>query len=136
MASKLNPYLGFRGNCREAMTFYASVFGGSPEFMTFGDMGETGDTKDQVMHSSLVTDAGYTLFGSDTPPGMELRGNGQISVSGDDTDQLRGYWDRLSDGANVEVPLERQPWGDDYGHLVDKFDILWMVNIAGEGNQA
>jgi PhnB protein len=135
MASKLNPYLGFRGNCREAMTFYASIFGGTPEFMTFADMGETGDTKDQVMHSSLITDAGYTLFASDTPPGMELRGNGQISVSGDDSDQLRGYWDALSDGANVEVPLARQPWGDDYGHLVDKFDILWMVNIAGEGNQ-
>lgn len=135
MASKLNPYLGFRGNCREAMEFYASVFGGTPEFMTFGQMGEEGDLKDQVMHSSLETDAGYTLFASDTPPGMEMGGNGQISVSGDDSDALRGYWDKLSEGAEIGQPLERQMWGDDYGHLTDKYGVLWMVNIAGEGNQ-
>ena len=66
---------------------------------------------------------------------MEARGNGQISISGDDSDQLKDYWDKLADGADVEVPLDRQPWGDHHGHLVDKYGVLWMVNIAGPGNQ-
>ena len=135
MASKLNPYLSFTGHCREAMNFYAAVFGGTPEFSTFGDMGGSDDIKDQIMHSSLITDAGYTIYASDTPPGMETRPNGQISISGDDDEQLRGYWTALRDGANVEVPLARQPWGDDYGHLIDKYGVLWMVNILGDANR-
>ena len=35
-------------------------------------------------------------------------------------------------GGTVQMPLERQMWGDDYGMLVDKFGVAWMVNIAGE----
>ena len=29
MASRLNPYLNFRGQAREALEFYESVFGGT-----------------------------------------------------------------------------------------------------------
>jgi PhnB protein len=53
-----------------------------------------------------------------------------ISLSGDDTDELRGYWDKLSDSGQVTMPLERQVWGDEFGMLVDKFGIGWVVNIS------
>ncbi len=62
-------------------------------------------------------------------------GNGQISISGDGSTQLKVYWDKLADGSSVEVPLERQPWGDEHGHLLDQYGFLWMVNIAVEGNR-
>ena len=52
MTTILNPYLNFDRTTREAMEFYQSVFGGDLNVMTFGDMGDEGDTKDGVMHPS------------------------------------------------------------------------------------
>jgi len=79
-----------------------------------------------------VTDGGLALMAADTPPGMEHNpgDNIAVSLSGDDADDLRGYWEKLSDGAKVEVPLEKQMWGDEFGMCVDRFGITWMVNIA------
>ena len=54
-----------------------------------------------------------------------------MSLGGDDGDALRGYWQKLSDGATVTVPLEKQMWGDEFGMLTDRFGVSWMVNIAG-----
>ena len=71
-------------------------------------------------------------MGADTPPGMELnRGdNMAVSLSGDDADDLRGYYAKLADGGTVTVPLEKQMWGDEFGMCIDKFGIGWMVNIT------
>ena len=129
MASTLNPYLSFKSNAREAMEFYQSVFGGQLDVMTFGQMG--GEPADGVMHSHLGTDQGFALMGSDTPEEMgEPSPNGSISLSGDDP-ELRTWWDQLSDGGQVTMPLEKQAWGDEFGMCVDKFGVTWLVNIAG-----
>jgi PhnB protein len=136
MTSKLNPYLSFQDTARDAMEFYQSVFGGQLFISTFGEMGDPEAAEaDLVMHSSLETPSGYTLFASDTPPGMEFAPGSQITVSlsGDDADELRGYWEKLAVDGTVTMPLERQMWGDDFGTVTDRFGIDWMVNIAGPG---
>ena len=71
---------------------------------------------------------------ADNPPGQDFTpgNNHAVSLSGDDTDQLRGYWEKLSDGGMVLVALEKQMWGDEFGMCADKFGVTWMVNIAGE----
>jgi PhnB protein len=135
MASRLNPYLSLPGTARQAVEFYASVFGGEPSVMTFGEAGATGAPHaDQVMHAQLESPSGYTLMLSDMPPGTEhAPGNDMaVSLSGDDADELRRYWDQLSDGGEVQVPLEPQVWGDVFGMCTDRFGVSWMVNIAGE----
>jgi PhnB protein len=53
-----------------------------------------------------------------------------VSLSGDDATELRGYWEKLSDGGTVPAPLERQMWGDEFGACVDQFGIEWIVNIG------
>jgi len=58
------------------------------------------------------------------------------SLSGDDEAELKKYWEQLSDGGTVTMPLEKQMWGDTFGMCIDKFGISWMVNIAGEANQS
>ena len=85
------------------------------------------------MHASLVTEAGYTIFASDTPPGMArtLGTSVTVSISGDDTEQVRSYWAGLTAGAQIEMPLEMQMWGDEYGSFTDRYGIPWMVNISG-----
>lgn len=133
MASRLNPYIRFNGSARQAMEFYASVLGGNLDVKTFGEFGMAGTPQEnQVMHSQLETPSGFTLMASDTPPGMDYSPGNTITVSlsGDDADDLRGYFAKLSEGATVTVPLEKQMWGDEYGSLTDKFGVEWMVNIT------
>ena len=134
MTTVLNPYLSFKDNAREAMEFYRDALGGDLEVNTFGQYGDPqAPEADLLMHARLDTAAGFVLMGADTPPGMEHTPGGAVSVSlgGDDGDALRGYWEKLSDGATVTVPLEKQMWGDEFGMLTDRFGISWMVNIAG-----
>ena len=136
MASRLNPYISFPGTAREALEFYREVFGGQLAVNTFGEYGDkSAPEADKIMHGLLETDAGFTLMGADNPPGMELTAGNNIAVSlsGDDETELRGYWDKLADGATVAVPLEKQMWGDVFGMCTDRFGIGWMVNITQPG---
>ena len=134
MASRLNPYLNFQGNARQAAEFYQGVFGGDLRLMTFGDVDPNAcDIATQIMHGQLETPAGYTLMLSDLPPGMPHNPGNNITVSlsgeGPDGDVLRGYWEKLSGSGTVTVPLDKQMWGDEFGACIDRFGIPWMVNI-------
>jgi PhnB protein len=132
VSSRLNPYLAFAGNARQAMEFYRDVFGGELALDTYGasGMAAPGD-EDKVMHAQLETPAGYTLMASDAPAGMQTSGGSDISVSlsGDDA-ELRGYFEKLSAGGSVTMPLEKQVWGDEFGMCVDPFGVQWMVNVS------
>jgi PhnB protein len=135
MGSILNPYIAFRdGKARAAAEFYQSVFGGELNVSTFGEFGAAHEGLDPewVMHGQLITPAGYTIMVSDAA-GSEITvgDNISVSLSGDVGDELRGYFGSLSDGGNVTMALEKQMWGDEFGMVVDKFGIQWMVNIAG-----
>jgi PhnB protein len=132
MSSRLNPYINFDGDAREAMEFYRNVLGGELVINTFGEYGSDDPAiADKTMHAQLETERGFTLMASDTAPGMEHRPgtNITISLSGEDGDELRGYWDKLAESGTVGMPLEKQMWGDEFGMLTDRFGIAWMVNI-------
>jgi PhnB protein len=135
MPTKLNPYLSFRDNARDAMEFYRSVFGGELTTSTFAEFQASQDPAeaDKIMHSQLVTDSGLTLMASDTPNAMDYTAgnNYSVSLSGDDESELRGYWDKLSAEGTVTMPLDKAPWGDSFGMCVDRFGVTWLVNIAG-----
>jgi PhnB protein len=133
VSSRLNPYIAFAGTAREAMEFYKSVFGGSLTLNTFGDFGAPDPSlNDKIMHAMLETDAGYTIMASDTAPGMQITvgNNITISLSGDDDAALRGYWEKLAESGTVTMPLEKQMWGDEFGQLIDRYGIPWMINIT------
>ena len=136
MATRLNPYISFKDNARQAMEFYKSVFGGELNTNTFGEFGTEGADSAKIMHAQLEAPNGFTLMGSDVPKSLPYTpgSNYAISLSGDDEKELRGYWDKLSKGATVAVPLEKAPWGDSFGMLTDKFGVSWLVNITGAGN--
>jgi Uncharacterized protein conserved in bacteria len=135
MTAQLNPYLSFRGEAKAAMELYRDVFGGELSSNTFGEFNSADQQADpadadNIMHAQLTTPEGFCLMAADTPQAMEPSANGTISLSGDDAEALRGYWTKLSDGGNVLMPLEKQMWGDEFGMLVDRFGVSWMVNIA------
>ncbi|MEU6139459.1 VOC family protein [Streptomyces sp. NPDC047081] len=133
MASRLNPYISFGGDARQALEFYKEVFGGTLTINTFGEFGQKdAPFADKIMHGMLETPSGFTLMGADNPPGMDrtVGNNITVSLSGDDDTELRGYWEKLSADGTVAVPLDKQMWGDVFGMCTDRFGIPWMVNIS------
>ena len=132
MTSRLNPYLSFNGNAREAMEYYRSVFGGELTVSTFAEFGNPDPSvADLVMHGQLETPNGYTLMGADLMPGMPVTSGSTITIclSGDDN-ELRTFFEKLAEGGSITVPLEKQVWGDEYGQVTDKYGIAWMANIG------
>ena len=136
MKSQLNPYLSFRDNARQAMEFYRSVFGGKLTVSTFEEFHASQDPSEanKVMHAVLEAENGITFMAADTPNSMEFRPgtNISMSLSGGDEAELRGYFEKLSAGGAISMPLEKAVWGDTFGMCTDKFGINWMVNISGQ----
>lgn len=138
MTVRLNPYLSFRGNAREALEFYRSVLGGELRIMDYsaipGMMG--GDAEgDKVMHGQLETADGLTLMAADIPDSMaddpdSAGGGTSVCVSGDDAERLTAIWEALLDGAEVRMPFGEAPWGDTFGDLRDRFGIPWMISLS------
>ena len=134
MASRLNPYISFDGNAREAIETYKDVFGGELTVSTFGDMARRrrrprgqGDAQPARDPGGLHADGlRHAARHARTQPGNNIA----VSLSGDDDAELRGYWDKLAGGGQVALALEKQMWGDVFGMVVDRFGVSWMVNIA------
>jgi len=135
MTTRLNPYLGFRDTAKQALEFYRSVFGGELALSTFAQYHASEDPAEQekIMHGMLTSPSGLVLMGADTPNSMDYTpgDNFSVSLSGEDETELRGYWDKLVDGATVTAPLDKAPWGDTFGMCKDRFGVNWLVNIAG-----
>jgi len=134
MTARLNPYLNFRDNTREAMQFYQSVFGGELSLATFADFEASQDPaeRDKIMHAQLVAEDGITIMAADTPNSMEYRpiSGFSMSLSGNDEARLSGYFQKLAAGGHVTQPLQKAEWGDTFGICVDKFGVSWFVNIS------
>lgn len=135
MSAQLLPYLSFDGNTADAMKFYQSILGGKLTIQTFGQaFPETpAELKERVMHAHLANDT-LSFMASDTHPqhgAMHVPGNNfSMSIVGNDKDRLSGFFNRLAEGGSIQMPLEKQFWGDVFGSLTDKFGIQWMVNIS------
>jgi PhnB protein len=136
MQTKLNPYLSFKDNTREAMEFYHTVFGGKLNLSTFKEFNASQDPSEDnlIMHSVLEAENGMTLMASDTPKRMDYRPgtNISLSLSGDNEAELKAYFEKLSAGGMVTMPLEKAIWGDWFGMCTDQFGIQWLVNITGQ----
>jgi PhnB protein len=138
MSVRLNPYINFRGQTREAMTFYHDVLGGELRMSTFEDFGAAEEPSDKnlIMHAQLEGPDDLWLMGADVPERMPYQPGtnaSSISLSGDDEARLSGYYDRLVQGGQVLQPLTKAQWGDSFGMLRDKFGVTWLVNISAAG---
>lgn len=137
---KIQPYFNFDGKAEEAFEFYREVFGGELTKMKMGDalgsekMKE--EEKNRMMHISLRVSDDLLLMASDIVPSMghklKLGNQTYISISPDSRKEADRIFDKLSEGAEIEMPLADQFWGDYFGSLVDRYGIMWMVNHEGE----
>ncbi len=137
MTVKLISYINFNGNAREAAEFYHSVFGGKLDIATFADfasddMPVSDEDKDKVMHGYLRGESGIELMLSDTPSTMEYSEGMRITlaINCDDEAVAREYWDKLTAGGSVTMPLVKSMWNSTFGMFTDKFGIGWMFDIG------
>lgn len=127
-----DPYLHFQGNCREAMTWYAEVFGGELYVMTYGDMPPQPDMpvmdSDLVMHA-CVTAKGRMLMASDFPPGMGGEAQQAVSISHgcDSRVEAEALFTRMKEGGEIVMPFSDTFWADGFGMLKDRFGTHWMI---------
>lgn len=135
MQARINTYLSFdNGQAREAMEFYKSVFGGELVISTFADQHVPDKPADGVMHAQLEVDGKPILMGSD---GLDTKNIQSLTLAlgGDNAEELRGYFQKLSQGGQVTQELKIESWGDEFGIVIDKFGITWMVNISAANSQ-
>ncbi|QPC47867.1 VOC family protein [Mangrovibacillus cuniculi] len=131
----INVYLNFDGQTKEAMEFYHGIFGGELSLQTFGEAYEntSESVKNRIIHANLKNDT-LTFMASDTHPEFspphKVGNNVSLSINGSDLELLTEYFQKLAEGGEVTMPLEKQFWGDTFGSLTDKFGIHWMVNVT------
>jgi PhnB protein len=129
----LTPYVTFKGNCREAMTFYRDSFGGELSLQTVGetpsDIGCPKGTEDQIMHAMLIS-KDLIIMASDmiSPAGFTLGTNISLSLTCDSPDQIMRIFNALSRKGEIADQLSVRPWGAIFGVIRDKFGITWMLS--------
>jgi PhnB protein len=128
------PYLQLPGTAREALTFYAEVFGCEVQLHTFQEFARTDGPEDAIAHGSLEGGP-VELFASDVagdePPfrceGMMLSLLGTASPS-----TLRTWFAALAEGGRVVDDLQTRPWGASDGQVIDRFGLRWLIGFEGE----
>jgi PhnB protein len=140
MATSVNPYINFNGNCEEAFTFYKSVFGGEfPYVGRYSDMPpmESGkemapEDANKIMHMSLPLGNGSMLLGSDVGGDWaqhSVTGNNvQLSINTDSQEEADKIYNGLAEGGRANMPMSNTFWGSYFGMLTDKYGINWMVS--------
>lgn len=136
----VDVYINFNGNCREAVEFYAEVFGTEkPQIMTFGETPPDPnftlpeEAKNLVMHTRLNISGSNVMF-SDTFPGMPFVVGNNISlvVNSKDMDEIKSLFHKLKEGGKVGMELQETFWSKLYGSVTDKFGIEWQFNHNSE----
>lgn len=135
----VNPYINFNGNCEEAFEFYQSVFGGELQMQRYGDlednMGLEGDDLNQIGNVALPMVGETMLYGSDVPEAfgapVEAGSKFQINIETESTEEAERFFNDLSDGGEVKMPLQETEWAESFGMCTDQFDVQWLVMYTG-----
>jgi PhnB protein len=132
----VEAYINFNGNCREAVDFYAQVFGTEkPKIMTYGDMPPDPhfalpkEAQNLVMHTRLTISGSNVMF-SDACPGMPYVAGNNISLTivSTNMDEVKSIFNKLKEGGTIDMELQETFWSKCYGYVTDRFGIPWQLN--------
>ena len=131
MSLGVNPYITFKGDCRQAIEFYKDALAAEVLFVqTVGEspMSNMGPAEN-IMHSTLKV-GGSTIMMSDDPrpDAVAVSGNISLAIGLNDPEKAKQIFNNLSKGGSVIMPLGKTFWAEAFGMLTDKFGVRWMVN--------
>ncbi|GAA3593426.1 VOC family protein [Kineosporia mesophila] len=135
MSVATTVHLNFRGQAREALEFYQSVFGGQLALVTHAQSYGTTDPReaDLIGWGQVQSENGFHVMAFDVPAARPYDAGIDplfVSVRGADENELRRYWDALAKDATIKAPLEPSAWAPLYGMLTDRFGVTWVLDIA------
>ncbi|GAA1978069.1 VOC family protein [Isoptericola halotolerans] len=149
MTIQTTTHLNFRGDARQALELYRSVFGGHLVINTYADVGMPAELPgaDRVVFGLVAAENGFRVMGYDVPGraegsivggGSTRRENGStvtdqalfVSVGSETLDELQGYWDALAVDAVVVEPLAASAWSAGFGMLTDRFGVTWSFGVT------
>ena len=130
-ALQIAPFIFFQGNCKEAMSFYHGILGGTLELKTYAEVqGEAPEGwGDKIAHASLqVGDTCIKAWDSKiaNPEARKI----ELEIKGSDEQKLREIFDKLCEGGKAKHPIEKQPGGEHSGRLFDKYGLDWIVTTS------
>ncbi|KRE76355.1 glyoxalase [Arthrobacter sp. Soil763] len=131
--TSLQIYVSFPGTAREALGFYADVFGGDLALFSYEEFNRTDGPPDAIAHGQLSGVVG--LAGSDAPAGEKtVRFEGlMLSLLGAaEPAVLHEWFDKLADGGRVVDPLAEKPWGASDGQVIDRHGLHWLIGYEPE----
>ena len=136
----LNPYINFKGNCREAMVFYQHCLGGQLNMQTVAgsDIEDQcpASMQDQIIHATLLNGAIFIMASDMCGPGGYEEGNAiAISVNCVSETEINTCYSRFAEGGKILDPLKTQFWGGMFGVVLDKFGVRWMFNYNKNESQ-
>lgn len=150
MTIQTTTHLNFTGDARAALEHYQSVFGGHLELKTYADFGMPAEApgSERVVFGLVASAAGFRVMGYDVPGSGDgtgaIAGGGStrresgttwtdqsvfVSLTAASLDELQGYWDGLSAGAQIVEPLAASAWSAGFGMLTDRFGVTWSLSV-------
>lgn len=137
MSITTTTHLNFRGQARDALEFYATVFGGEVMAFTFGQGGNEQDAADgalvdQVKWGGIQALNGFSVMAFDVPPKRAYDAGTDavyVSVRGSDTEEVAQYWEKLVEGGTVRAELGPAGYAPLYGMVTDRFGVTWVLDV-------
>ena len=135
MTLAVTPHLNFAGQARDALEFYARVFGGEPIIMTYSAMGqgERATSPEDVIWGQVASDDGFRIMAYDVQADRDYDAGTNaffVSVRGTSVDEVQARWAALAEGATILQPIGPAPWSPAYGMLTDGFGVTWVLDVA------
>jgi PhnB protein len=133
----IEPYLFFEGRCEEAVEFYKKALGAEVlmlmRFKDSPDPNACGDVPgDKIMHASLRI-GGSNIMASDGRCDEPMRFEGfSLSLAVNTDAEADKFFNALTEGGKVIMPLTKTFWSPRFGMVTDKFGVMWMVNVIAE----
>jgi PhnB protein len=135
MTVTTTAHANFRGQAREALTFYHSVFGGDLSLATYADIHsvESPGQADHIAFGRVKAPNGFDIMAYDVQPSKGYNPGENafyITLQGNDADEIKAQWDGLADGAAIIlIPLAPAPFAPLYGMLTDRYGVTWIVGV-------
>ena len=124
------PYLLFPGNAAEALDHYRSVFGGEVQSFDYATAGRHDGPGDAIAHGMLRGEV--ELAGADAgadDDAVQMGGMFLSLLGTADPVTLTAWFDGLAEGGLVIDPLQKRPWGDYDGTLVDRYGVRGLIGF-------
>jgi PhnB protein len=130
----VNPYIAFKGNCREAIELYKSALDAQVLFtQTMGEspMSDMGPAEN-IMHCTIkVGDSTIMMCDDPRPDAAAAGGNISLAIGLNDPERAKRLFANLAKDGSIVMPLEKTYWAEAFGMVTDKFGIKWMINCDG-----